>query len=192
MDNNCPRAVGTYQGRYEDGFVSQGGYAVRTRVDARNVIPIPAAIKSEHAAPLLCGGVTVYAPLARWGAGPGKTVGIVGIGGLGHMGVLFSKALGAKTLAISSSDAKREDAKKLGADGYISTAKGSKDMKDWRGKLDLLIITANVHDAASYAKYFSLLRIRGTAVMVGAPESAMQVGAGVLLGGEKQLGWCFV
>lgn len=137
---------------------------------------------------MLCGGVTVYAPLARWGAGPGKVVGVVGIGGLGHFGVLFSKALGAYTVAISSSDAKKADAMKLGADAYVSTAKGSKDVRQWFGKMDLLCITANVHDVSSYAKYLAFLKTRGTAIMVGAPESPMAIGAGSLLGGEKQLG----
>lgn len=141
IDNCCPREVDTYNDKYSDGAVSQGGYAERVRTDARHVIPIPEALKSEHAAPLLCGGVTVYAPLARWGAGPGKVVGVVGIGGLGHLGLLFAKALGATTIAVSSSDAKKEDAKKLGVDGYISTADGSPDVAAWKRKIDILLIT---------------------------------------------------
>ncbi|KAI9014329.1 chaperonin 10-like protein [Hyaloraphidium curvatum] len=187
MDQNCPRAVGTYQGVYPDGAVSQGGYAERVRTDARHVIRIPDGVKSEHAAPLLCGGVTVYAPLRRYGAGPGKTVGIVGMGGIGHFGVLFAKAKGAHTIAISSSAAKKADALKLGADDYISTGKDSEDVAKWRGKLDFIIITANVHDAASFAKYFSLLKTRGVAVMVGGPEAPLEVGPGLLIYGEKQL-----
>ncbi|KAI9032441.1 chaperonin 10-like protein [Hyaloraphidium curvatum] len=187
MDNNCPRQVGTYQSTFEDGFVSQGGYANRVRTDARHVFRIPPNLAPEHAAPLLCGGATVYSPLVRWGAGPGKVVGVVGIGGLGHLGVLFAKALGATTVAISSSAAKREDALKLGADEYISTGKGSKDFLKWQRKMDLLCITANANDIVSYSKYMSLLKARGTAIVVGAPEKPIELGAGLLIGGEKQI-----
>lgn len=140
IDNCCTKQVDTYNDTYPDGAVSQGGYANRVRTDARHVIPVPDAIKSEHVAPLLCAGATTYAPLARWGAGPGKVVGVVGIGGLGHLGLMFAKALGATTVAVSSSDSKRKDAEKLGADFYINTS-DEEDVKKWKRKLDILLIT---------------------------------------------------
>lgn len=90
------------------------------------VFPIPDAIPSELAAPMMCAGITMYSPLVRNGAGPGKKVAIVGLGGLGHFGLLFAKALGAETWVISRTHSKEEDAMKMGADGFLATAD-----KDW-------------------------------------------------------------
>lgn len=186
MDHICPKHVNTYQGFYPDGTMTQGGYADKVRVDESHVIPIPDKVPLEHAAPLLCGGVTVYGPLKRFGAGPGKTVGIAGIGGIGHFGIMFAKAMGAHTVAISSSDSKEEDAMKLGADDYVSTA--GDDFKKWFGKIDLIVITANAYDEATLGKYFMMLGLRGVAALVGAPEQPMQIGPGFLIFGEKQFG----
>lgn len=128
--------IGTYQGKWEDGSVSQGGCkfpdlfflhsssffadppnladADYTRCRGRFAIPIPDALEDETVAPLLCAGVTTYSPLKRFGAGPGKKVGIIGIGGLGHLALQMSNALGAETYALSHSDSKLADAEKLG------------------------------------------------------------------------------
>lgn len=123
---------------------------------------------SSDAAPMLCAGITVYSPLKRFGAGPGKKVGIVGIGGLGHYGVLFAKALGAETWAISRSRAKEADALKMGADGFIATQE-----KDWNvpheRSFDLIINTANSFDGFELGKYLSLLDIHGRWNSVGLP-----------------------
>lgn len=117
---------------------------------------------------MLCAGITVYSPLKRFGAGPGKKVGIVGIGGLGHYGVLFAKALGAETWAISRSRAKEADALKMGADGFIATQE-----KDWNlaheRSFDLIINTANSFDGFELGKYLSLLDIHGRWNSVGLP-----------------------
>jgi len=131
---------------------------------------IPDGLDSADAAPMLCGGITVYSPLKRYGCGPGKTVGIVGVGGLGHFGVLFAKALGAdKVVGISRKAEKRDDVLKLGADLYVSTDED----KDWQKHnaqtLDLIICTV------SSAKmpldgYLSLLKTHGTFIQVGAPD----------------------
>lgn len=141
-ENYCLNFVQTYDGRHPNGGIAYGGYARYKRCPSRFVIKIPDGISSSDAAPMLCGGITVYSPLKHWGAGPGMNVGIVGLGGLGHFGVLFAKALGAdRVVAISRSANKREDALKMGADEYIATA----DDPDWKTNhgwsLDLIIST---------------------------------------------------
>lgn len=108
-------------GEYPDGVVSQGGYATAIRAHQQFVFPIPEALESRHAASMLCAGLTVFSPLKTNGCGPGKKVGIIGIGGLGHYAVLFAKALGAEVYAFTHSPNKMEDAKKLGADHVVDT-----------------------------------------------------------------------
>jgi alcohol dehydrogenase (NADP+) len=122
---------------------------------------------------MLCAGITSYSPLVRFGAGPGKKVGIVGVGGLGHYGILFGAALGAETWAISRTEAKKEDAIKMGAKGYLATAE-----KDWnlphKGTFDLIISTANSFgDGFDLSAYLSLLDVHGKWVSVGMPEEAI-------------------
>ena len=117
---------------------------------------------------MLCAGITVYSPLKRFGAGPGKKVGIVGIGGLGHYGVQFAKALGAEVWAISRTRSKEEDAKKMGADGFLAT-----NEKGWnephKMTFDLIINTANSFDGFDLSQYLSLLDIHGKWNSVGLP-----------------------
>ena len=122
---------------------------------------------------MLCAGLTSYSPLVRNGAGPGKKIGIVGLGGIGHFGALFSKALGAETWVISRSYSKEADAKKLGADGFIAT----KD-KDWNKNhymtFDLIINTANSSEGFDLGKYLTLLDVHGKWVSIGLPEGEGQ------------------
>lgn len=171
-ENYCARGnVGTYGSVYPNGEgKSYGGYATHNRTNAHFVIPIPAGLDSADAAPMLCGGITVYSPLKKNGCGPGKTVGIVGVGGLGHFGILFAKALGAaNVVAISRKADKREDSLKLGADIYIATDED----KDWAAKnarsLDLVISTVS-SAKMPLAGYLGLLKVGGTFVQVGAPD----------------------
>ncbi|PLB49612.1 GroES-like protein [Aspergillus steynii IBT 23096] len=176
LENYCPRITATYNSRYRDGSKSKahGGYATRWRGPAHFVFRIPAALPSAEAAPLLCGGVTVYAPLRKYGAGPGKSVGVVGVGGLGHMGILFAKALGSeRVVAISRSSSKRGDAVEgLGADGFIATG----EEKDWARRysrtLDVIICTVDAADMP-LSQYLRLLKVDGTFVQVGAPEKPL-------------------
>jgi alcohol dehydrogenase (NADP+) len=139
-----------------------------TRLPAR-VFPIPDALPSPVAAPMLCAGLTSYSPLVRNGAGPGKKVGIVGLGGIGHFGVLFAKALGAEVWAISRTHAKEADALKMGADGFLATAD-----KDWNTAhvmtFDLIINTASSLEGFDLDAYLSLLDVHGRWVSVGLPE----------------------
>lgn len=122
---------------------------------------------------MMCGGVTIYSPLVRNGCGPGKKVGIVGLGGLGHFGVMFAKALGAdKVVAISRKASKRTDALKMGADLYISTDEDPNWFKTHARSLDLLISTVSSPNMPLRG-YLSLLRTHGTFIQVGAPEDSL-------------------
>lgn len=135
------------------------------------VFPIPDALETARAAPMLCAGLTAFSPLVRNGCGPGKKVGIVGMGGIGHFGIMFAKALGAETWAISRSHAKEADAKELGADGFIATQD-----KDWnvphKFTFDLIINSANNSEGFDLARYLSLLDVHGRWISVGLPEGA--------------------
>ena len=108
---------------YPDGVVTQGGYSTAIRAHQHFVFPIPKEIESRHAASMLCAGLTVFSPLKTNGAGPGKRVGVIGIGGLGHYAILFAKALGAEVYAFTHSPDKMKDAKELGADHVVDTTK---------------------------------------------------------------------
>lgn len=123
---------------------------------------------------MLCAGITVYSPLKRFGAGPGKKVGIVGIGGLGHFGVMFAKALGAEVWAISRSRAKEADAIKMGADGFLATSE-----KGWnephKMTFDLIVNTANSFEGFALAEYLSLLDVHGRWNSVGMPSGNLSV-----------------
>lgn len=166
----CARFVTTYSQPYEDGYVSQGGYANYVRVHEHFAVPIPENIPSEYAAPLLCGGLTVYSPLLRNGCGPGKKVGILGIGGIGHMGILFAKAMGAEVYAISRSNAKKEDSLKLGADHYIAT----KEEPDWGTKyfdtFDLIVVCASSLTDVDFDVMPKAMKVGGRIVSISVPE----------------------
>jgi D-arabinose 1-dehydrogenase-like Zn-dependent alcohol dehydrogenase len=181
--------TGTYNGVFMNGGKSYGGYALYNRSPAHFVIKIPDAIPSAHAAPMLCGGVTVYSPLKHYGCGPGKTVGIIGIGGLGHFGVLFAKALGAdRVVAISRKSDKRADALKLGADEYVATAEDTEWMANNKRSLDLIVCTVS-SSKMPINDYVSLLKVDGTMIQVGAPEDgALTIPAFTLIANRVKLG----
>ncbi|RKK84928.1 hypothetical protein BFJ71_g14325 [Fusarium oxysporum] len=170
-ENYCPAIVQTYGMDYPDGTgTSFGGYADYNRSPGHFVFKLPDNLSSEAAAPMLCAGATVFSPLKQNDCGPGKTVGIVGIGGLGHFGVLFAKALGAdRVVAISRKASKRDEALALGADEYIATD----DKSDWATKngrtLDLMINTVS-GAKMPMTDYLSLLKVGGTLVQVGNPD----------------------
>ncbi|KFX90571.1 hypothetical protein V490_06393, partial [Pseudogymnoascus sp. VKM F-3557] len=169
----CPHMVGTYNGKFEDGSKSYGGYADYSRTPGHFVVKIPEGLESADAAPMMCGGVTVFAPLKRNGCGTtAKRVGIVGVGGLGHFGLLFAKALGAeKVVAISRTTGKKADAEKMGATGFIATQD-----EDWvqnnAGTLDLIISTVSSPDMP-LSGYLALLAPKGQFIQVGAPEDVL-------------------
>jgi len=180
--------VGTYNSKYPDGSPSSGGYADYARVPQHFCIPIPKGVAEEVAAPMMCGGVTVYSPLKQYNVGPGMDVGVIGIGGLGHFAVMFAAALGANVTAISHTHSKESDAKAMGAKHFIATGdKGS--FKQNRRKFDLIICTVNA-DNMPMTDYLSMLKVHGKLTMVGAPEKPLQLPVfplllnGVSLGGS--------
>ncbi|KAG8738100.1 NADP-dependent alcohol dehydrogenase [Ceratobasidium sp. 423] len=170
-ENYCPKGLDTYNSLYPDGTLSQGGYGTAIRANHNFVFPVPKELKPEYAASMMCAGLTMYSPLVRNGAGPGKKVGIIGLGGLGHFGVLFAKALGAEVYVFSHSARKEQDAKALGADHFITTEK--ENMKPLHGTLDLIISTIDVADPFPLRDYLRLLFINGTFVNVGIPDAKL-------------------
>ncbi|SPO04371.1 related to alcohol dehydrogenase, class C [Cephalotrichum gorgonifer] len=171
-ENYCQSGrVDTYNAVYPDGEGnSYGGYSDYNRTDYRFVVKIPDGIPSEYAAPMLCAGVTMYAPLRNNGCGPGKTVGIVGVGGLGHFGVLFAKAMGAdKVIGISRKASKRDEVLALGADKYVATDDDQDWIKENQRSIDLIISTVS-SEKMPLSGYLSLLKVGGDLIQVGAPD----------------------
>jgi D-arabinose 1-dehydrogenase-like Zn-dependent alcohol dehydrogenase len=192
LEQHCSKMVGTYNGRYPDGSWSMGGYADYVRVPAHFAVKIPSQLTSEDAAPMMCGGITVFAPLRNNGAGPGKKVGIVGVGGLGHFGILFAKALGCdKVVAISRRRNKEADARAMGATEYIATAEDPKWARTHSRSLDLIVSTVSAPDMP-LESYLRLLRTGGQFIQVGAPEDKLPpiaafglIGKGCKIGGSQ-------
>src|SRR3954449_7139017 len=160
--------VGTYNAIGKDGTPTYGGYSQAIVVDENYVLRIPDSIPLDKAAPLLCAGITLFSPLHHWGAGPGKKVAIVGLGGLGHMGVKIAHALGAEVTVLSQTLSKQEDGTRLGADHYHATS-DPKTFEELAGTFDLIVNTVAANLPVD--KYLSLLRLDGTMVNVGIPES---------------------
>ncbi|KAL2809995.1 chaperonin 10-like protein [Aspergillus granulosus] len=189
-EQHCTRHfAGTYNGVFMNGGKSYGGYALFNRSPAHFAFKIPDGLSSAAAAPMLCGGVTVYNPLRHYGCGPGKTVGIIGVGGLGHFGILFAKALGAdKVVAISRKANKREDALKMGADKYIATAEDKDWVSENRRTLDLIVCTVS-SSKMPISDYVSLLKRDGTFIQVGNPEDgSLTIPAPILIMNGVKLG----
>ena len=175
LENLCPTAESTCIHR-------NGGYATRVRANARFVVPIPESLESEHAAPLLCGGVTVYSPLRTQGVNPSSRVGVVGIGGLGHLAVQFARAFGAEVTAFSTSAGKETEVRALGARRFVN-ARELKAMKEAAGTQDLLLITANADQ--DWAALLQVLRPTGTACILGVPPSPIATSAFPLISGIR-------
>jgi uncharacterized zinc-type alcohol dehydrogenase-like protein len=164
--------TGTYNDTGKDGLPTYGGYSTHIIVDQDFVLRIPEALGLDVAAPLLCAGITLFSPLQHWGAGPGKKVAIVGMGGLGHVGVKLAHAMGAEVTVLSQSLSKQEDGARFGADHYYATSDPA-TFKGLRNTFDLIINT--VSEALPMGKYLSMLRLDGTLVSVGAPPEPMEV-----------------
>ena len=174
--------VPTYAGTDRDGTTTQGGYSTHVVVDADYVLSVPDGIDPAAAAPLLCAGITTYAPLRRWGAGPGKKVAVVGLGGLGHMAVKIAHALGADVTVLSQSLKKQEDGLRLGADAYHATSDPG-TFQQLAGRFDLIINTVSAR--IDLDAYLGLLAVDGTLVNVGAPADPLAVNAFSLIGARR-------
>lgn len=166
----CKKQVGTYLGVYPSGVPSQGGYASHVRVNSRFAFKIPDNLDSNYVAPLLCGGVTALRPMITAGVKKGTKVGINGIGGIGHMAILFAKALGAEVTAISRTNAKKELATKLGADHYIATNEEDFSTKH-ADSLDLLINTGSSFSEGAINDVLNLLLPFGKMIFITAPPA---------------------
>jgi len=175
----------TYNNREMDGVTpTYGGYSTHIVVDENYVLRIPSTLGLDVAAPLLCAGITLYQPLAEWHAGPATRVGIVGLGGLGHMGVKLAAAMGAEVTLISHSPSKEEDAYRLGATNFLlSSDKGA--MRSAQNSLDLIVNTASA--ISSLDPYMRLLRLDGTLVSVGLPAENLSVSPFVFLEQRRRL-----
>ena len=174
--------VGTYGAPDRDGTITQGGYSTHVVVDANFVLSIPAGIDFAAAAPLLCAGITTYSPLRRWGAGPGKKVAIIGLGGLGHMGVKIAHALGAEVTVLSQSLKKMEDGLRLGADAYYSTTDPD-TFSALASSFDLILNTVSA--PIDVDAYLGLLAVDGTMVNVGAPPEPLSLNVFSLIGARR-------
>ena len=156
------------------GKLTLGGYSESIVVDQDFVLRVPENLNLAATAPLLCAGITTYSPLKHWNIGPGKNVGVVGIGGLGHMGIKLAKAMGAYVVVFTTSNSKIEDAKRLGADEVV-LSKDAAQMKSKANSLHFILDTASAdHDIRTY---LNLLKVDGTLVLVGAPEKPLAVSA---------------
>jgi uncharacterized zinc-type alcohol dehydrogenase-like protein len=174
--------VPTYAGTDRDGSTTQGGYSTHVVVDAGFVLRVPEGIDPAAAAPLLCAGITTFSPLRRWGAGPGKRVAVVGLGGLGHMAVKLAAAMGAEVTVLSQSLKKQEDGLRLGATDYRAT--GDPDtFTELAGRFDLVVNTVSA--VVDVDAYLSLLAVDGTLVNVGAPPEPLSLNAMSLIGGRR-------
>lgn len=173
----CAKAQPTCVGR-------NGGYADRIRVNSRFAIPVPKVLESENVAPLLCAGITVYSPLRNHGVRPSSRVGIIGIGGLGHIGLQFAKAFGADVTAFSTSKDKEDEAKAMGATHFVYT-RDTGALKKIAGSFDFLLSTVSADQ--DWQAYIGALRPKGTLCVVGVPPSPLQLQAFPLIGGQKAI-----
>lgn len=174
----CPKTVNTYDGVYPDGYISQGGYASHVRLHEHFLFPIPEGIKSSILAPLMCGGLTVYSPLIRNGCKPGATIGIIGIGGLGHMALMIAKLLmtdsekgfQGEIYAFSRSDRKKAELLEMGATHFIATQDA-----DWEkplySKFDLVLNCASGLSELNLDAFISILNVERKFVSVGLPSA---------------------
>ncbi|GAA4055865.1 NAD(P)-dependent alcohol dehydrogenase [Actinomadura miaoliensis] len=174
--------VPTYGGVDRDGTITQGGYSTHVVVDADFVVSVPEGMDLAAAAPLLCAGITTYSPLRRWGAGPGKKVAVVGLGGLGHMAVKIAHALGAEVTVLSQSLKKQEDGLRLGADHYYATSDPD-TFSRLSGRFDLIVNTVSAR--VDVDAYLGLLAVDGTLVNVGAPAEPLSLDVFSLIGARR-------
>jgi len=166
------------------GGVTYGGYSDSIVVDQRFVLRVPSNLKLAGVAPLLCAGITTYSPLRHWGVTRGKNVGVVGLGGLGHMGVKLAHALGAHVVVFTTSPKKKEDALRLGADEVV-ISRNADEMQKHAGSFDFILDAVSAdHDISAY---LNLLRRDGNITLVGAPEKPLPVSAFGLIMGRRSL-----
>ena len=177
--------TGTYNGYERDGkTIAFGGYATGFVINEDYAVSIPENLDMAGVAPLLCAGITLYSPIRHFKVNEASKVAVMGLGGLGHMGVKFAHALGVHVTVISHSESKREDALRMGANDFI-VVKSAEDLKPLRRKFDLILNTVSA--LIDINPYLGTLKIDGTMVIIGLPDSPYKVSAGALLDGRKSL-----
>jgi alcohol dehydrogenase (NADP+) len=185
LEQFCPNGTLTYNGPDKHvGGVTYGGYSDSVVVDERFVLRVPSNLDLAAAAPLLCAGITTYSPMRHWGVTKGKKVGVVGLGGLGHMGVKFARPLGAHVVAFTTSPGKKDDALRLGAHEVV-VSRNADEMRKHAGSIDFILDRVSAdHDINAYIQ---LLRRDGNITLVGAPEKPLAVSAFGLLFGRHSV-----
>ncbi|MBH0179880.1 MAG: NAD(P)-dependent alcohol dehydrogenase [Nitrospira sp.] len=184
----------TYSSQDKAGRITQGGYSTQIVVDESYVLRIPSTLSPAGAAPLLCAGITTYSPLRQWGVGKFHKLAVVGLGGLGHMAVKIARAMGTEVTVLSTSEGKREDAKRLGAANF-AVMSDPQTLSKLQGYFHFILDT--VSGPHNYNTYLNLLRTDGTMILVGAPDKPASVEAfsliikrrrlvGSLIGGIKE------
>ena len=186
LEQYCTQGMtGTYNGYERDGkTVAQGGYSDSFVVDQDYAVKIPSNLDMAGVAPLLCAGITLYSPLKNWGAGKGKKVGIIGLGGLGHMGLKFSAALGAHTTVFSHSPSKEKDARAMGADDFVVT-KDPEALAKLPKDFDLILNTVSAD--MNLTPFVDLLQLDGTLVLIGLPGKPYEINTPSLLGQRRSI-----
>ena len=185
LEQYCEKgSVGTYNSADKDGNMTYGGYSTQIVVDENYTLRVPENLELARVAPLLCAGITTYSPIMQWKIGKGHRVGIVGLGGLGHMAVKIAASRGADVTVLSTSPDKEQDARDLGAHNF-SVTKDPQVMKDLRSSFDFIINTVSApHD---YNAYLNLLKRDGTMILLGAPPEPTPVAGFSLIVGRKRL-----
>jgi uncharacterized zinc-type alcohol dehydrogenase-like protein len=184
LEQFCPNQILTYgfPDKHGTAPVTYGGYSESMVVDEHFVLSIPENLDPAGAAPLLCAGITTYSPLRHWNIGPGKKVGVVGLGGLGHMAVKFARAFGAEVAVFTTSESKKEDAIRLGAHEVV-LSKNAEEMQKHAGTFDFIIdCVAADHDINAY---IAMLKRDGNLTMVGAPDKPLAVAVFGLIMGRR-------
>jgi uncharacterized zinc-type alcohol dehydrogenase-like protein len=186
LEQYCVEGMtGTYNTYERDGkTVAMGGYSDSFVINEDYAVHIPENLDLTGVAPLMCAGITLYSPLRNWKAGPGKKVGIIGLGGLGHMGVKFAVAMGADVTVFSHSPSKESDAKQMGAHHFVST-KDPANLKKLEKQYDLLLNTVSAD--IDLEPYLQMLKLDGTLVVIGLPGKPYAINAGTLLGQRRSL-----
>lgn len=186
MENFCPNMTLTFGSPDKHGTapVTYGGYSQSIVADENFVLRVPTNLDPAGAAPLLCAGITTYSPLRHWGVTQGKKAGIIGLGGLGHMGVKFARAFGAHVVVFTTSPGKIEDAQRLGAHEVV-VSRNANEMRKHAGSFDFLLDTVSAdHDIN---QYLDLLRLDGNLTLVGAPSKPLAVAPFALILGRRSL-----
>ena len=175
----------TYNTLARDGITPvYGGYSSVIVTDAHYVVSVPDSLDFAASAPLLCAGITLYSPMRHWNVGPGTSVAVMGLGGLGHLGVKFAAAMGAEVTVFSHSAKKEADARRLGAHHFVNTSE-PKALKPLRMRFDLILNTVSAD--LDLRPYLEALRLNGTLVLIGLPGKPIQVMAGTLLNQRRSI-----